>query len=247
MGGAAIELVDVGKRFRVARHATRTLKETLILRARGQGRFDDFTALEHVNLKIASGESVGVIGANGSGKSTLFKLICGILRPTAGEVRVDGRVSPLIDLSAGFHPELTGLENIYLNGAVYGMRRHEIAGRVEDIRAFADIGDFFLSPVRIYSSGMMARLAFALAINVNADILLIDEVLAVGDAEFQQRCLEKIRELKAAGVTIVCVSHDMLAIEAVADWVVLLSHGQVRRIGPTAQVIAEYLHGAPPS
>ena len=237
----AVDVEGVSKRFRVARQATRTLKEALILRAKGQWRYDDFTALDHVSLSIGNGESVGVIGANGSGKSTLFKIICGILRPTTGTVHVNGRISPLIELSAGFHPELTGQENVYLNGAIYGMRRDDIARKVTAIREFAGIGDFFLSPVRTYSSGMMARLAFALAINVNADILLVDEVLAVGDREFQVRCVEKIRELKAAGLTIVYVSHDLISVETTADRVVWLDHGQIRHDGAPKETIAKYL------
>ena len=239
--GATIRLVDVAKRFYMAKQPSRSLKETLIRLVKRQLDYDAFLALDGVTLSIEQGQAVGVIGTNGSGKSTLFKIMSGILRPTRGTVEVTGRISPLIELSAGFHPELTGIENIYLNGAIYGMRTAEIAAKIAGICAFADIGDFVHSPVRVYSSGMMARLAFALAINVDADILLMDEVLAVGDIGFQQRCIAKIKDLKRAGVTIVYVSQDMRSVAEVADRVVLLDHGVVKADGEPEAVIAEYL------
>jgi len=244
MGAATIRVTELCKSFRVARQPQRSLKETAIRLLTRRLEYDTFLALDKVTLEIRAGEAVAIIGANGSGKSTLFKLISGILRPTSGTVHVSGRVSPLIELSSGFHPELSGVENVYLNGAIFGMRRAEIAARLGAIERFADIGDFIYAPVRTYSSGMLARLAFAVAINVEADALLIDEVLAVGDAQFQARCLAKIDELKATGVTIVYVSHDMGSVERIADKVVLLEHGRVRRTGAARPVIEEYLAAA---
>ena len=238
---AAVRVEEVTKRFRVSRQPSRSLKETLIRLARRDLVFESFLALDRVSLEIAPGASVGIIGPNGSGKSTLFKIASRVLRPTSGRVIVRGRISPLIELSAGFHPELTGIENVYLNGAIYGMRRPEIAAKLGPIAAFADIGDFLYSPVRTYSSGMMARLAFALAINVDADVLLIDEVLSVGDAQFQTRCMDAIRDLKARGITIVFVSHDLRAVASICDRVLLLERGVVRVDGSPREAITAYL------
>lgn len=240
----SLRVVEVSKRFRIAREPCRTLKETAIRFAKRKLQYDSFLALDRVSLSVRRGETLAIIGANGSGKSTLFKIISGILRPTSGGVEVSGRISPLIELSAGFHPELSGIENIYLNGAIYGMRRQEVAQKLELITRFADIGSFVHSPVRTYSSGMMARLAFAVAINVDADVLLIDEVLSVGDAQFQERCLQKLAEVKAAGTTIVYISHDMASVRRVADRAVLLERGAIRSEGAPAAVIAEYLERA---
>jgi len=237
----AIEVREVTKRFRIARQPSRSLKDSLIHLARRQLVYDDFVALDRVSLSVRAGETVGVIGPNGSGKSTLFKLVSRVMRPTSGRVAVRGRVSPLIELSAGFHPELTGLENVMLNGGIYGLRKAQIIAKLDAITEFAGIGDFLFSPLRTYSSGMMARLAFALAINVDADVLLVDEVLAVGDAAFQARCIDAIRALKAAGVTIVLVSHDMRAVASISDRVVFLERGRVMAEGAPLDVISRYL------
>jgi ABC-type polysaccharide/polyol phosphate transport system ATPase subunit len=241
MSGVAIRLQQIGKRFRVARQPSHSLKEATIRFLRRELVYDDFVALDGVTFSVQPGEAVGIIGPNGSGKSTLFKIISGVLRPTSGELEVHGRISPLIELSAGFHPELTGIENIYLNGGIYGMRRREVTAKLDAITAFADIGDFLYSPVRVYSSGMMARLAFAVAINVDADVLLLDEVLAVGDAQFQERCSGAICGLKARGMTVVYVSHDMRSIVRLTDRVLLLERGVVRADGAPRPVIEQYL------
>lgn len=238
---AAIEVHEVTKRFRIARQPSRSLKDSFIRVLRRQLVYDDFLALDRVSLTVSAGETVGVIGPNGSGKSTLFKLVSRVMRPTLGRIAVRGRVSPLIELSAGFHPELTGLENVLLNGGIYGLRKVEVMGKLDAITEFAGIGEFLYSPVRTYSSGMMARLAFALAINVDADVLLVDEVLAVGDAAFHARCLDAIRQLKAAGVTIVLVSHDMRAVASISDRVVFLERGRVVIDAGPREVITRYL------
>jgi ABC-type polysaccharide/polyol phosphate transport system ATPase subunit len=237
-----IRIENVTKQFHLHTQARRSLKAALIHWSRKPTEHHSFTALRDVSLRIDAGETVAIIGQNGSGKSTLFKIMSGIIRPTAGSIAIHGRIAPLIELFAGFHPELSGIENIFLNGAIYGMNTKEIESKLDAIRTFADIGEFVFSPVRVYSSGMMARLAFALAINVDADILLIDEVLAVGDIGFQQRCIERIKELKRNGVTIVYVSHDMDSVARIADRVVLLEHGSIRSTGAPAAIIAEYLH-----
>lgn len=236
-----VSLRDVTKRFRLVRDSSRTLKEVFVRLARRKGRVETFVALDRVSLELAPGESVGIIGPNGSGKSTLFKIVSGIIRPTSGEVTVRGRISPLIELSAGFHPELTGIENVYLNGAVHGLSRAKVDQKIDAIRAFADIGDFVFSPVRVYSSGMLARLAFALAINIDAEVLLVDEALAVGDAAFQTRCLEEMESLRRRGVGILFVSHDLRAVARVTDRVVWIERGRVEQEGAPPAVIEAYL------
>jgi ABC-type polysaccharide/polyol phosphate transport system ATPase subunit len=234
-----VRLDAVSKQYRVPRHPRRTLKEAFVRFGRSD-ELDTFVALAGVTLQIGRGEAVGVIGANGSGKSTLFKIISGIIKPTSGSVVTAGRISPLIELSAGFHPELTGLENIHLNAAIYGLNRAEVLRRLDGILHFADIGSFIHAPVRVYSSGMMARLAFAVAVSVDAEILLVDEVLAVGDAPFQERCLARIRDLKAAGTTIVYVSHDLASVALITDRVILLERGAVAADGAPGPVIERY-------
>jgi lipopolysaccharide transport system ATP-binding protein len=241
----AISVERLTKQFRIARQPSHTLKEAFVRLARRGHDYDNFTALDDVSLQIRQGEAVGVIGANGSGKSTLFKLVSGILRPTAGVVTVAGSISPLIELSAGFHPELTGIENIYLNAAIYGIGKAALGQRLDDIRSFADIGEFVFSPVRVYSSGMLARLAFAVAVNVGAEILLIDEVLSVGDESFQRRCLERIKALKQSGVTVVYVSHNLKSVAEICDRVVMLERGRLLADGPPEPVIDRYLASVP--
>ncbi|MBN1961514.1 MAG: ABC transporter ATP-binding protein [Deltaproteobacteria bacterium] len=238
---AAIHIENLSKQFILRPQNSRTLKETILRWSNRSANINKFTALSNINLTINKGKSVAIIGQNGSGKSTLFKIISGIIRPTAGDIMINGRIAPLIELNAGFHPELSGIENIFLNGAIYGMNTQEITAKLDAIKQFADIGDFIYSPVRVYSSGMMARLAFALAINIDADILLIDEVLAVGDISFQKRCIERILEQRRAGNTIVYVSHDLKSVKQIADRVVLLEHGVIRNAGEPNAIIAEYL------
>jgi ABC-type polysaccharide/polyol phosphate transport system ATPase subunit len=237
---AAVVLREVSKTFHVRREPTRTLKQAFVRLGEKRAAVDTFVALDRVSLEVAQGESVGIIGPNGSGKSTLFKLVSRIMRPTSGEVRVHGRISPLIELSSGFHPELTGIENVHLNGAILGLSRRQVDAKLETIRGFADIGDFVYSPVRVYSSGMLARLAFALAINVEAEILLVDEVLSVGDMSFQARCVRELERLRAAGTTVIFVSHDLRSVASICQRVLWLERGRVELVGPPPEVIAAY-------
>jgi len=201
---------------------------------------DEFWALKNVNFKIKRGESLGIVGRNGSGKSTLLQILCSILQPTEGEVNVNGRVSALLELGAGFHPQFTGRENVYLSGALMGFTREDMCEKFQNIVDFADIGDFIDQPVRTYSSGMFIRLAFAAAINVDPDILIIDEALAVGDAEFQIKCLNKIKDFKRQGKNLVIVSHDILVINTLCNRVILLNYGSVEYDGMTNETIDSY-------
>jgi ABC-2 type transport system ATP-binding protein len=196
-----------------------------------------------VTFDIEAGSTVGLIGENGSGKSTLLKCIANILRPDGGSIKVDGKLSALLELGAGFHPELSGRENIFLNGAILGLSRKQIESRFDEIVDFAGLAHFVDSPVKNYSSGMYVRLGFSVAINVDPDILLFDEILAVGDAEFQEKCTKKFAELRATGKTIVIVSHAVDSIRSICDRAVLLDHGRVQSIGPADQVVDEYMDG----
>jgi len=200
----------------------------------------EYLALDDINLTVAPGEAVALIGLNGSGKSTLLKLISGILRPSAGTVRVDGRVTALIELGAGFHPEITGRENVIINGMLLGLSRREIEERLDEILTFADIGDFIDQPVKTYSSGMYVRLGFAVSVAVDPDILLIDEVLAVGDATFTRRCLDRLARMRRQGVTMVLVSHDLDLVSHFADRALYLRRGRVMADGPAGSVVARY-------
>lgn len=199
-----------------------------------------FEALAPLDFEVQRGECFGVIGRNGSGKSTLLKLLCGVIEPSKGRVQIDGSVLGLIELGAGFHPEFTGRENARINALVRGLSEAEIAKRMPLIEEFADIGPYFDQPVRIYSSGMYARLGFAVSVNVKADILIVDEILAVGDAAFQQKCGQKIRQFREAGGTVVLVSHSVGAITQLCNRALWLDHGQVRRIGPAGEVAQAY-------
>lgn len=205
-------------------------------------RRDEFWALRNVSFNIERGESVGLVGLNGSGKSSLLKLINGIFLPDAGEITVRGKTGALIEAGVGFHPSLTGRENIYLNGTILGMNKEEIDGQFSDIIRFAAIKEFLDTPVKNYSSGMVVRLGFSIAVHSAPDILLIDEILAVGDLTFQKKCFEKIESLRRDNkVTIVFVSHDMENIRRICDRCVLLDHGKVKMIGKTNRVVSTYL------
>lgn len=234
-----IAIDHVSKRY--FKQGQRTLKEMLhdlFIHREKPGTF--LWALRSVNLAVEKGTTYGVIGPNGSGKSTLLKLIAGVTQPTSGDVQVSGRIAPLIELGAGFHPELSGRENIYLNGAILGMRKDEIKTKVEDIIAFAELSDFIDDPVKHYSSGMYLRLAFAVAIHVEADIILIDEILAVGDEKFQKKCLAKLAELKAQGKSIIYVSHNIQSVLDFCDRAVYLQHGQVVIDGLVEKTVRKY-------
>ncbi len=194
----------------------------------------DFLALHDVSFEVERGETFCIVGENGSGKSTLLQIVAGILQPSAGAVEVSGRVSALLELGAGFNPEFTGRDNVYLNGSILGLTTRQIDGRYKDIETFAEIGEFINQPVKTYSSGMVVRLAFAVAINVDPEILLVDEALAVGDIYFRQRCMRKVHELRARGITILFVSHAVSDVKAIGDRALWLDHGRVvesRRAG----------------
>jgi ABC-2 type transport system ATP-binding protein len=205
-----------------------------------RAQFEEFWAVDDVTFEIANGSTFGIIGSNGSGKSTLLKCLAGILTPDRGSLSVDGRLSALLELGAGFHPDLSGRENIFLNGAILGMSNKEIQLRFDDIVDFAGLGNFIDTPVKNYSSGMVVRLGFAIAANVEPEILLIDEVLAVGDAEFQQRCFEKIENFRQDGRTIVLVSHGLSDVEKLCSDVAWLDKGHLRKIGKSYDVVSEY-------
>ena len=201
----------------------------------------EFWALQDVSFEVRRGEAFGIIGSNGAGKSTILKLITGIMRPTRGTVQASGRVSALIEVSAGFHPDLTGRENIYLNGTILGMTRAEIRRRFDAIVAFSELEDFLDTPVKRYSSGMFARLGFSVAVHVEPEILIVDEVLSVGDYLFQQKCLERMREIMAGDATIIFVSHNIRAVATLCKRSLLLDHGRVAQIGDSNEVIKAYL------
>lgn len=234
----AIRLRGVKKSFPA--YYTETLKGSLLRLLRGQRLLERRTILDGLDLDIAPGERVGIIGRNGAGKSTLFRLMSGILTPDAGSVEIGGRVSPLIEITAGLVPDMTGGENIRINASILGLRRDEIEERFDEIVAFADLREFVDTPVRFYSSGMMGRLGFAVATHVDADVVLIDEVLAVGDARFQRRCLDRIDELSNQGATVILVSHDIDAIARHMERVVWLD-GVIREQGPPSDIVQAYV------
>lgn len=238
MSGVAIECRGVWKSYRIYHQRSHTLKEKVLSR---RSRYDDFWALRGVDLEVPAGTTFGIVGANGSGKSTMMKSMARILTPNRGSVTVRGTVSPLLELGTGFHPELTGRENLYLGGSLLGQPKSHIDARFDDIVDFAGIGEFIDAPVKNYSSGMYARLAFALAINVDPEILLVDEVLSVGDQSFQMRCYERIAQLRLEGRTIVLVSHNLDTIRSMCSHAVWLEHGTVMAAGEAHEVAAGYL------
>jgi ABC-type polysaccharide/polyol phosphate transport system ATPase subunit len=237
--GAAVVIDRVSKRYRLYHERVNSLK-AMVLRGRG-ARYDEFLALDEVSFEVQAGTTFGLIGENGSGKSTLLKCIAKILRPDGGRIEARGRISALLELGAGFHPELSGRENVYLNGAILGLSRKQLDRKFDEIVDFSGIEPFIDSPVKNYSSGMYVRLGFAIAINVDPDILLIDEVLAVGDAEFQRRCTDKITEFREEGRTIIVVSHSLPSVQKLCSEAALLEHGRLMGVGSAADVIDQYL------
>ena len=233
----AIEVENLTKVFRVL-HRESSLKSAVLKRmALRFPRREEWTALQNISFSVPKGQTVGVIGRNGSGKSTLLTLLAGIYQPSSGRISVKGRIATLLALEAGFHPEFTGLENIFLNGVILGLPREKIEAQLESIVAFAGVDAFLDTPVKHYSSGMVTRLGFAVAAHSDPDVLLVDEVLAVGDAEFQAKCYAKIEEFKTQGVTIFFVSHDMKAIARVSDRVLWIDEHTVRADGPAPAVL----------
>lgn len=238
----AIRLDRVSKRFILRREQARSFQELLlnVLHRKTGERRKEFWALQDVSLEIAPGETVGLIGPNGAGKSTLLKLISRIIEPTSGRIDVRGRVEALLELGAGFHPDLTGRENVYLNGSILGLSRAQIRRRLDEIVAFAELEPFIDTPVRNYSSGMYVRLGFSIAVHTDPESLLVDEVLAVGDAAFQQKCLDKISEFKREGRTVLFVSHNLYLVQQFCTRAIWLEKGKIQRMGSVDQVIASY-------
>ena len=239
----AIALQDVAKMYRLWSRGSQfaTLKSALLKRDLKHTPTESVTALRDVSFAVHRGESFGVIGRNGSGKSTLLKIVSGILKPTTGRVVVNGRVAALIELGAGFHPEITGRENIYINGIMLGLTRKEIDARLDSIVSFSGIAEFIDQPVKTYSSGMYVRLGFAVAVHVDPDVLLIDEVLSVGDEEFSARCIAKIQEMKYRGVTLMFVTHQLDQVRTLCDRALWLDHGEPQVIGDPMRVVDAYL------
>ena len=235
----SIEVRDVTKKFKVYFDKGAQLKERLLFRNRN--RYEERWVLNGVSFNVKKGEAIGLIGHNGCGKSTTLKLLTRIMYPDSGTIEMQGRVSSLIELGAGFHPDMSGRENIYTNAAIFGLTKKEIDERLDDIIEFSEMAPFLDNPVRTYSSGMYMRLAFSVAINVNADILLIDEILAVGDVNFQAKCFNKLREIKAQGTTIVIVSHSMGQIEQICDRTIWIHDGKIKMEGKPRDVDPAYL------
>ena len=231
-------LDDVSVKYRLALEPPLSLKGALILRRRR--RVVEHLALHGISLAVRHGETLGVIGRNGAGKTTLLNVLARVLPLSEGRLRIRGRVAPLIDLFSGLHFELTGRENVFLRGAFLGLKRHEIRARVEEIAAFADLGAFFDAPLRTYSAGMLLRLGFAIVTTLDADIFLMDEILAVGDAEFQKKCAVRIQELHARGGTFIVVSHDLGRLAAMSDRMLWLDGGRARLLADPGCVVAEY-------
>lgn len=234
----AIEIRGVSKSFRLYREKYTSLKERVI--HFGQPPHEQFWALRDIDMEIAAGETVGLLGHNGSGKSTLLKCVAGILRPDAGEIRTSGRVAALLELGAGFHPDLSGRDNIYMNGSILGMRRSEIDKKFDEIVGFAELEQFIDNQVKHYSSGMYVRLGFAIAINVDPDVLLVDEVLAVGDEAFQRKCIDRVRSFQREGRTIVVVTHASDLVRQLCDRAAALDHGEKIAEGLPGPVIREF-------
>ena len=238
MADNAISVEGLWKRFRLYHEKNQYLKSAVMKGRRA--KYEDFWALKDVSFEVPHGQVFGIIGSNGSGKSTLLKCLTGILAPDQGSIRADGRVAALLELGAGFHPDLSGRENIGLNGAILGMSKKDLENKFDDIVQFAGLEKFIDTPVKNYSSGMTVRLGFAVAINVEPEILIIDEVLAVGDEEFQQRCFQKIEQFRREGRTIVFVSHGLSQVSQFCNDALWLEKGEVQRIGPAYEVVSEY-------
>jgi ABC-2 type transport system ATP-binding protein len=239
MSEPAVVVDHVSKRYRLYRERQQSLKATVLRRARA--RYEEFWALRDVSFEIDQGRTFGLIGENGSGKSTLLKCIAKILRPNDGRIVTHGKLAALLELGSGFHPELSGRENVYLNGSILGLSRRQIEAKFDEIVEFAGVERFIDQPVKNYSSGMYVRLGFSVAINVDPDILLVDEILAVGDAAFQTKCMEKFLDFRRQGKTVVVVSHAVGAMRTFCDEVAWLDHGRLARVGRPDQIVDDYI------
>lgn len=235
-----IEVNDVSMRFRMANDRINSIKEFAIAKLRGKLQYSEFEALKHVSFDVKKGQVVGLIGHNGAGKSTILKVISGILKPTEGSVTVGGNVAPMLELGSGFDMDMSGRENIFLNGAILGYSEEFLKSKYDEIVAFSEIGQFIDVPLRNYSSGMIARLAFSVATVVVPEVLIVDEVLSVGDASFQEKSRARMMELMSGGTTVLFVSHSLTQIQEMCSRVVWLDHGQLRMFGQAAEVCKAY-------
>ena len=236
----AISIENVKKSFKIYKDKGFTLKERVLF-FKSRNAYVKNNILKGISFNIEKGDILGIVGKNGSGKSTLLKLITRIIYPDSGSIKINGKVSSLIELGAGFHPDMTGRENIYINASIYGLTKKEIDSKLDTIIKFSELEEFIDSPIRTYSSGMYMRLAFSVAINVEAEILLIDEILSVGDANFQAKCFKKMQELKDSGITIVIVSHDLHTMEKLCNKVIWIESGKIKRSGIPNEVLKEYI------
>lgn len=237
---AMIRVEDVTMRFRINSDKILSLKEFVTTALRGKLRYDEFTALSHVSFEVRKGETLGLIGRNGAGKSTMLKVISGILKPTEGKVEVQGNVVPMLELGSGFDFDLTGRENVFLNGAILGYSERFLTEKYEEIVAFSELEQFMDTPIRNYSSGMLARLAFSVATVVKPEILIVDEILSVGDAAFQEKSRGRMLELMGGGTTVLFVSHSIEQIREMCSHVIWLDHGVVQAYGPTGEICDQY-------
>lgn len=240
MSKTVIEVNDVTMRFRMNSDRIMSLKEFVTTALRGKLEYHEFTALDNVSFQVKSGETLGLVGRNGAGKSTVLKIISGILKPTLGSVRCEGNVVPMLELGSGFDMELTGRENIFLNGAILGYSEEFLLEKYDEIVEFSELGDFIGAPIRNYSSGMLARLAFSIATVVKPEILIVDEILSVGDAAFQGKSRKRMMELMGGGTTVLFVSHSIKQIEEMCSQVVWLEHGRVKAMGGAQEVCKLY-------
>lgn len=236
----AISVENVEKSFKIYKDKGFTLKERILF-FKSRNAYVKNNILKGISFDIEKGDILGIVGRNGSGKSTLLKLITKIIYPDSGNIKINGKVSSLIELGAGFHPDMTGRENIYINASIYGLTKKEIDSKLDTIIKFSELEEFIDSPIRTYSSGMYMRLAFAVAINVEAEILLIDEILSVGDANFQAKCFKKMQELKDSGITIVIVSHDLNTMKKLCNKVIWIESGKIKRSGNPSEILKEYI------
>src|ERR1700687_1518015 len=236
----SVRFEDVVQRFRVIQERHDTLREAFARITRSRTTYHEFEAVEHVSFEVSKGEVVGIIGRNGSGKSTILKLVAGVYAPTSCGWEVNGSIAPLIELGAGFHHELTGRENILLNGLLLGLTKRQVQQREAKIIEFAELGEFIDSPIKQYSSGMYMRLAFSVATEVDPDILIVDEILSVGDRGFREKCLDRIRQFRDAGKTILMVSHDMATMSGFCSRLLLVHHGRLLEDGEPSRVVGRY-------
>ena len=240
MNDSIINIQDVSMRFRLSNDRITSLKEFVTTALRGKLQYKEFEALQHISFQVRKGETVGIIGRNGSGKSTLLKIISGIMKPTTGKVIVQGNVVPMLELGSGFDMDLTGRENIFLNGAILGYTEDFLNDKYDEIVAFSELGEFIHAPIRNYSSGMLMRLAFSIAAMVAPEIFIADEILAVGDEAFQQKSLARMKEMMSGGTTVLLVSHSLEQIKEVCDRVIWLDHGRIKMAGDVNEVCDAY-------